>query len=100
VGEATVPTYQYRCEDCGEDVRAYRHDLGARGSGAAMLAVWEQEGFRRAGTRLRRDIKEELKMHRTKPTCRILRVAYLVLVREPIKRRPRSLGGSLAPEPQ
>jgi hypothetical protein len=38
-----------------------------------MPAVCEQEGFRRAGTRLRRDIKEELKVHRTEPTCRILR---------------------------
>ena len=36
-----------------------------------MPAVCEQEGFRRAGTRLRRDIKEELKVHRTEP--RILR---------------------------
>ena len=38
-----------------------------------MPAVCEQEGFRRAGTRLRRDIKEELKVHRTEPTRRILR---------------------------
>ena len=50
-----------------EYVRAYRDYLRARGSEAEMPEMWEQEGLRCAGSRLRGDIKEELKAHTTKP---------------------------------
>src|SRR4029079_14458914 len=57
-----------------EDVRAYGDYLRTRGSEAEMPNAWEQEGLRCARSRLRGDIKEELKTHRIRSNrLRLLR---------------------------
>ena len=64
--------------------------LGHSAVGSAKLNRMIDGGAATAGSKMR--AKAE--------TAAYTAVAYLVLIREPTKRRPRSLGGSLAPEPQ
>jgi hypothetical protein len=57
-----VPTYQYRCERC-EITFERTETISERGGEAEMPEMWEQEGLGYAGSRLRGDIKKELRAH-------------------------------------
>ena len=46
-----------------DNVRAKRNYVRARGGEAEMSEMWDQEGLGCAGSRLRGDIKKELRTH-------------------------------------